>query len=398
MQKKGDKYLIGSNSKSFTALLILMLQDQGKLHIHDSVSKYLEWFEYRDQNISGKITIEDLLRHTSGINTEMGRTFKTDTSFNYNLYYAKILKNLDLKNTPEQPYSYSNANYRLLGLIIEKVTNKRYEECLASYITNPMQLHQTSANVNVDLINSYQYFLHYPILKFNSNLHPQEAPSSLISSSVNDMATYLRHIMNAYNKHPNTLLNQDTAQQLVTRKENSTSKYGLGWFVNNDSSVFYHGGTNKSFESHMYIIPSLKKGVIVLINSNQAPDLEIINGIYGILLGKGYYNNSSFAYYRYLPFVVLFLLILFLFQSWTWKKTNYPRELSKKVMPNILLVIGLTLAISILIYIPKLHRVSIKTSLQFDPASGYSILIISLFLILTSILLYLNSTGKKKTS
>lgn len=395
--KKGDRYLIGSISKSFTALLILRLQEEEKLHLQDPVSKYLPWFRYKNKQISDKITIEDLLRHTSGISTEMGRTFKTDTSFNYEVYYAKTLKELAINNVPAQPFRYSNVNYRLLGLIIEKVTHRTYEECLESYITSPLELHETSANTNIDLINSYQYFLYYPILKFNADLHPQEASSGLISSSAGDMARYLRHIMNSYHHHPNSKLNSNTVTQLVSKKDNNKSFYGLGWFINNDSSVFYHGGTNKSFESRMYILPSLKKAIVVLINSNQAPEVEIINGIYGILLGKGYYNNSSFAYYRHLPFLVFLLFILFSYQIWKWKKSSYPKRRSRKIIPNILVSIGLLLALGILIYIPKLNGVSLQTSIEFDPASGYSILFISLLLAFSSILMYFNSSSKSKS-
>ncbi|WP_299103758.1 serine hydrolase domain-containing protein [uncultured Tenacibaculum sp.] len=395
--KKGDRYLIGSISKSFTALLILRLQEEGKLHLQDPVSKYLPWFRYKNKQISDKITIEDLLRHTSGISTEMGRTFKTDTSFSYEAYYANTLRELAINNVPAQPFRYSNVNYRLLGLIIEKVTHKTYEECLESYVTSPLELHETSANTDIDLINSYQYFLYYPILKFNADLHPQEASSGLISSSAGDMARYLRHIMNSYHHHPNSKLNSNTVTQLVSKKNNNKSFYGLGWFINNDSSIFYHGGTNKSFESHMYILPSLKKAIVVLINSNQAPDVEIINGIYGILLGKGYYNNSSFAYYRHLPFLVFLLFILFLFQIWKWKKSSYPKKISRKIVPNILVSIGLLLALGILIYIPKLNGVSLQTSIEFDPASGYSIIFTSLLLAFSSILIYFNSSFKSKS-
>ncbi|CAL2055845.1 serine hydrolase domain-containing protein [Tenacibaculum sp. 190524A05c] len=394
--KKGDRYLVGSISKSFTALIVLLLKKQGKLKLQDPVSKHLEWFEYKNKRISDKITIEDLLRHTSGISTEMGRTFKTDTSFDYETYYSKTLKKLELRNTPKQPFIYSNVNYRLLGLIIEKVTQKKFKDCLQSYITSPLKLTETSADTNIDLINSYQYFLYYPILKFNSELHPQEAPSGLISSSADDMASYLRHIMNGYNNNPNSELNTKTIQQLFTRKENKKLPYGLGWFVNNDSSVFYHGGTNKSFESQMYIVPTLNKGIVVLINSNQAPDIEIINGIYGILLGKGFYNNSSFPYYRHLPIMVFVVFLVFLFQLWKWKKSKYPKSISRKITPNIALALGILIAMGIIIYIPKSNGVSLQTSISFDPASGYSIILISLLLASISILMYFNSGLKSK--
>ena len=139
--QKGDKYLIGSNSKSFTALLTLLLQEKGKLSIDDPVNKYLDWFEYKNKNISDKITLKNLLQHTSGISTSIGETFiENDTDFNYKNYYAQILKMLEPQDLSEQPYMYSNANYRLLGFVIEHVTGMKFEDCLSTYITKPMNL------------------------------------------------------------------------------------------------------------------------------------------------------------------------------------------------------------------------------------------------------------------
>jgi CubicO group peptidase (beta-lactamase class C family) len=390
---KGDKYLIGSNSKSFSALLILILQEKGKLNINDSVSKYLNWFEYKNKSISNKITIKDLLQHTSGIINEIGETFlENDKSFDYSKYYSQTLKELDLRNLPKQHFKYSNANYRLLGLIIENITGKKFEECIETYIAKPMKLYNTSANINVDLIDSYQYFLYYPILKFNRSFHHQEAASGLISSTGNDMSIYLRNLMNSYNNNPNTIINSNIVKQLFTSNKNNKSNYGLGWRIVNN--IFYHSGTNKSFESSMYILPSINKSIVVLINSNQAPDSEVIDGIASILLNRKNNTVSSFAYYRSLPIIGFILLIIFIFQYREWRRLSSSFKFSKKFLPNFLLISGIALAIAFLILLPTLNGVSLKTALQFDPVSGYSTLLIFLLLFLIFTTIYFNKTNK----
>ena len=389
--KKGDKYLIGSNAKSFTALLTILLQEKGMLNINDPVNTHLEWFTYNNKSISDKITIKNLLHHTSGISTEIGATFRdSNAGFDYVEYYSRILKKMELSTLPEQPYIYSNANYRLLGLIIENVTGKTYEDCLKTYITKPMGLNSTLANVDPDLIDSYQYFLYYPILKFNKGFHSQEIPSGLIASSAGDMAIYLRHLMNSYNTNSNTVLDPKLTKQLFTPNANNRSGYGLGWRIFND--VFYHSGSNKSFESSMYMLPSINKSVVVLINSNQAPSTAITDGIASILLDQKYNDASSFPYYRSLPFIVLILLVLFLFSFKKWKRLNFTTKLSKKLIPNALLILGFTLAIAISIYIPKLNGASLKTAIQFDPTSGYSLILTTLLLCATFLILYFNKS------
>lgn len=394
--KEGDKYLIGSNSKSFTALLTLILQEKGKLNITDPVNKYLKWFEYQNKNVSDEITIKDLLHHTSGIKTEIGETFlENDPSFNYAHHYSKILKELNIADFPKQPYIYSNANYRLLGLIIESVSGEKFEKCLETYITKPMGLNKTSASIHPGLIDSYQYFLYYPFLKFNKSFHHQEIPSGLISSTADDMSIYLRNLMNSYNNNSNTVLDHNNiAKQLFTPNQNNKSNYGLGWRIVND--IFYHSGSNKSFESSMYILPSVNKAIVVMINSNQAPDAEIIDGIASILLNQKYYSTSSFAYYRNLPFIVFAFLILFLFQFIKWKKLKFPVKISRKIVPNILLFLGFILSIAILIVFPKLNGASLQLAIQFDPSSGYSIILIVTLMILTFLLIYFNKAIKQK--
>ncbi len=287
---------------------------------------------------------------------------------------------------------YSNVNYRLLGLIIESVTGKKFEECLNTYITKPMGLNETSANSNPNLIDSYQYFLYYPILKFNKSFHSQEIPSGLISSTANDMSIYLRHLMNSYNNNSNTILKTSITKQLFTPNENNRSGYGLGWRVFND--VFYHNGTNKSFESSMYILPSINKAIVVLINSNQAPSSGIIDGIASILLDQKYSTASSFRYYRSLPFITLILLVIFFFQIRKWRKLSFPINLSRKIVPNLLLILGLVFVIFFSIFFPKLNGANLKTAIQFDPSSGYSIILIALLLFLIFLLFYFNRSQK----
>ena len=392
--KKGDKYLIGSNSKSFTALLILILQEKEILNINNPVNKYLKWFEYKNKIISDKITLKDLLQHTSGINTVMGRTFlENNDNFDYANYYSKKLKILESFNLQTQPYTYSNVNYRLLGLIIETVTGKKYEECIKKFITQPMRLNSTSANVQPYLIDSYQYFWHYPILKFNENFHRQEIPSGLISSTASDMSVYLKNLMNSYNNNSITVLNFNIAKQLFTPNQNNKSRYGFGWRIVND--IFYHNGTNKSFESSMYILPSINKSIVVLINSNQAPELEIVDGIASILLNQKFNNKSSFPYYRNLPIVTFILFIILIIQFIKWKKNNFSIKLSRKIYSNVLLAFGVALATIILILLPGLNDVSLKTAIHFDPVSGYSIILISLLITLIFLLIYFNKKHKE---
>ncbi|MEZ4777709.1 MAG: serine hydrolase domain-containing protein [Bacteroidia bacterium] len=128
--QNSTRFNIASNGKQFTALAILTLVDKKKLKLSDDIRK---WFPDLYPNISDKITIQSLLNHTSGIRdcydlwSLQGYTW-WEKSFTNNDVLALIEKQTDLNFQPDTKYLYSNSNYILLALIIEKVSKKTFVE------------------------------------------------------------------------------------------------------------------------------------------------------------------------------------------------------------------------------------------------------------------------------
>ncbi|MDZ7608593.1 MAG: serine hydrolase domain-containing protein [Cyclobacteriaceae bacterium] len=124
------RFNIASNGKQFTALAVLTLIDKKKLKLSDDIRK---WFPDLYPNISDKITIQSLLNHTSGIRdcydlwSLQGFTW-WEKSFNNNDVLNLIGKQTDLNFQPDTKYLYSNSNYILLALIVEKVSKKTFVE------------------------------------------------------------------------------------------------------------------------------------------------------------------------------------------------------------------------------------------------------------------------------
>lgn len=126
------RFRIGSNTKQFTAVCILQLEENGKLSLNDKLSKYFKGFEYGDT-----VTIHMLLTHSSGIQDYFG--FK-------GLDYKPVVISKDsmvalLKTKlynflPGCDVDYSNSNYFLLGMIVEKVSGESFENYLKRHILN----------------------------------------------------------------------------------------------------------------------------------------------------------------------------------------------------------------------------------------------------------------------
>jgi CubicO group peptidase (beta-lactamase class C family) len=153
------KFNIGSMTKQFTTVMILQLEQEGKLKLDDFISKYLP--DYR-KDIGGKVTIDHLLRHTSGIPCYI-RDYKRKPgddllfSFPYWNQFTKefLIANYmsgDLLFEPGTEYRYSNTNFYLLNLIMEKITSKTYKENLQERILDPLGMNDSGLLDNFTVI------------------------------------------------------------------------------------------------------------------------------------------------------------------------------------------------------------------------------------------------------
>ena len=125
------KFRIGSVTKQFTAALVLQLVEEGKIKLDGKITDYLT--DYR-KDTGDKVTIHQLLNHTSGIPSYTNRPdfFAEFSRDPYNITdFVKKFASGDLEFEPGSKYSYNNSGYSLLGAIIEKVTGKSYETVLS---------------------------------------------------------------------------------------------------------------------------------------------------------------------------------------------------------------------------------------------------------------------------
>lgn len=142
------KFRIGSITKSFTAILVLQLAEQGKLKLDDKIADYLSDFSPK---ICDKITVRQLLTYTSGLPdyNDVQDFFRavqsgllTDTDI------LKRISEYELLFEPGTKFKYSNDGYRVLGAIIEKVTGKSYEQVLQENILVPLNMKNSGCELN----------------------------------------------------------------------------------------------------------------------------------------------------------------------------------------------------------------------------------------------------------
>src|SRR5450755_3790732 len=149
-------FQIGSITKSFTAITILKLQEEGKLSVYDKLNKFFPDFPKGD-----KITIQNLRTHTSGLHNYTDIIGEEDSAIVcYPIAKERVLESFEhngLLFKPGTKFEYNNSGYFLLGMIIEKVTGKQYETVVREIIFNPLRMTQSGFDhKKVESINKAQ--------------------------------------------------------------------------------------------------------------------------------------------------------------------------------------------------------------------------------------------------
>jgi len=262
-------FRIASLTKQFTAVAILSLVEDDRLSLEDRLSTLLpttpaEW---------GGITVRQLLSHTSGLSSDLSpvlKNFRKDFSPNdlVALYFE-----VPMASAPGEEWRYSNLNFWLLGLIIEKTTGKSYPDFVAERVLARAGLQQTQYGdylaVIPNRVASYE-------IDDQEKIHNARYFSTTIGysaggfvSSPADMAKWYRALGEGKILSKETLGIALTPAQL---NDGVTANYGLGWYVEDIDGVRvgHHGGSSIGFMSYIYWAPESGKFAGVFRNWSDA--------------------------------------------------------------------------------------------------------------------------------
>ena len=220
---------IGSMTKQFTAISILMLMEKGKLNLDDEITKFIP-----DYPTNGyKITIHHLLSHTSGIKsyTSMKKLNNISKQDLTPLELIDFFKNEPIDFVPGEKFKYNNSGYVILGYIIEKVTGQSYANFVEEQIFKKLKMTASQYASNSDVIHNrasgYQDNEGYINTREISFTLTYSAGS--LMSSVNDMFTWQEAIKN------NLLICKETTEKAFTNftlNNGEPINYGYGWNIN----------------------------------------------------------------------------------------------------------------------------------------------------------------------
>ncbi len=262
-----DHYRIGSITKTFLATVFLQLCDEGKIFLDDKLDKY-----YPEVPNSKEITMRQLLDMTSGLQDYLNAP-ELDNAFFYNRtrkYTDEEILEIAIKLPPMFPpgkegeWHYSNTNYLLLGMIINKVTKSSWQGEITNRVINRLNLSQTLVPSTVEMPEPY---CHGYMKDSGKVIDVTEIDPSITGaagcmvSTLEDLRTYVQALVNG------SLLS-DTIQaermKFVPTGKAEFLGYGLGIFKVGE---FYgHNGGITGFNTSMYYSPTLKAIFILNVN------------------------------------------------------------------------------------------------------------------------------------
>lgn len=292
-------FILGSTSKSFTALAVMQLVEAGRIDLDAPVTTYLPWFRTDDATASTQITVRNLLNQDSGLPTYAGRQGFADNDQSDMALENGIrdLPGVQLSQPPGQSYEYANDNYNILGLIIQAVSGSSYEEYVRSAIFAPLQMSHSAAALSdpaaSDIATGYRYWFFWPVA-FDAPYPRRMTPSGFLISSAEDMTHYLIAQLNEGTYDSNRVLSPAGIVTLHAPGATigSSTSYGMGWVNENrsGSTRIWHNGDVRNFHSNLLLLPDQHIGIVVLVNvggflNGGALDVPI-EGIAEILLGN----------------------------------------------------------------------------------------------------------------
>lgn len=286
---------IGSVTKSFTALAIMQQVEAGQFGLDDPVSQLLPVFTNGPAN---EVTVRQLLNHTSGYSTVQGNSHhgNGDASQLGLIEYAAQLSRVAPAHAPGAVWEYSNANYQILGAVIEQTSGANYADYIEQRIFEPLGMTDSLVAVSADLpsmATGHRPWFGGARATSGGERLRINAPAGGIVASAQDMGLYLAMWLNG----EDDIVSAEAKARMMAPSGPASPLYGLGWSIDPALGTVYHTGLVPGAETLASFSPAEGKGVVVMVNANGglgfADTWYLIGGAGARALGQVHADDGS---------------------------------------------------------------------------------------------------------
>lgn len=261
------QYRIGSITKTFIAVLVMRLRDEGRLDLNDALDKHLAGTSF------GHLTIAQLLSHTGGLTSESpGSWWERSVGGDW----PALLDHLDedvIKHRAGERFHYSNVGYGVLGQLVAEMRGMSWLDALNTEVLAPLEMSRTTP------MPTAPHALGWAVHPYADVLLPEPtpdagamAPAGQLWSTATDMARWIRFIAG----DTGTVLHPDTVDEMrapatIEDAGTWTSGYGLGLqtWRDNGRRMAGHGGSMPGFLANVVVDTTTTTGALVLTNSTS---------------------------------------------------------------------------------------------------------------------------------
>lgn len=278
----------GSAGKKLTALLTVMLDEEGLLNLDDTIDNWLSEEILAQIENSEQITLRQLLNHTSGIHNYLDAdisddffqalladpdTIKTDS------YALEFGLNQPAYFLPGEGYEYSNTGYLLAGLILDKLLGDHHSSAIRNRILIPFGMNSSFYNGVEkslgDIISGYVVnddYGEFDSKPYYENIGVADAP---LSANVEDLALLLKMIVGPDEDISPYVKEQLFGESHLVKIDESTS-YGLGLFIEtvNNKVVYHHNGLEPGYSTTNIYLPDNQTSITIFFNCGASDQCE----------------------------------------------------------------------------------------------------------------------------
>ena len=312
---------IGSISKTITAVAIMQLWEKELISLDSDINNYLDFEVRNPHHPDDPITVFQLLTHTSSIQDGESYSHYYDCGDPVmsleDWIYSNLSKEGELysggsnygKWAPKEKSAYSNLTFGLLGLIVEKVSDKPFNQYTREQIFKPLGMNNTGWHLNeIDPTNHIRPYGF--ITERNRNgylkrkkLFPTEDsfevgtlvegclysfpnyPDGLVRTSVKELSLFMSAIMNEGELNGNRILQSETVKKMLSSQLSKEGSQGLSFYtetVNDSLKLWGHNGIDPGVRTTMYFNPENRTGVITFQNNATDGAISILKELYQI--------------------------------------------------------------------------------------------------------------------
>ena len=289
---------LASCSKSFTAVAVLLLCHDGLVNLDSPVCHYLPDFRLADPQAAERITLRQLLYHTSGLPGVFAEPLAFHSGEDAMQKLVAAMQKVHLNRSPGSSFEYSNLNYSLLGALVERVSGITFEEFMEQRIFTPLGMtHSTlypDVATQMERADGHQLMFGHVVVR-NIRQYRSAAPAGWVMSTAEDMGKWLLVHLNGGRIDNRQVIPAEVIKEAHTpgisfEQNGKEIAYGMGWFIGQATNVLpaiWHGGDTPNFVAEMILVPEHRLGIVMLANGQTGSTIHsIAAGVASLELGQ----------------------------------------------------------------------------------------------------------------